>query len=393
MNRTTLINKWCTRVLCVIVILFVSQLSTFANFSESLDKTIENRILSLPSSVDLRYNNEVKKRIYQYTVSHTQHSKVILGRISVYFPTFENILKEKGLPDDIKYLAAIESSLIPHATSRSGASGLWQFMRPTARMMGLTINRTIDERRDVEKSTYAAADYLLDLYRQFDDWTLAIAAYNCGPGNLRKAIRKSGGKTNYWDIQQYLPRETREYVPKFIAMSYLMNYYYAHNIVPISPEEKIIHTSKAQVFEKINLVALSKELSLDFETVKLLNPVYLKNYIPNSKDGSHLLILPTPEMRIVAEKYQIRANLPVIEVEEDIEEIVARAPINYVEKIPASILIGSNEKENAYQLSPIHTSYIRIERKKKQVSQDQPSKDTSRRDKKFTYTLGKMARD
>ena len=224
------------------------------------------------------------------------------------------------MPTDLKYLSVIESGLKPSATSRSGAAGLWQFMKPTGKMLGLKINSTVDERRDIEKSTRAAADYLKQLYDRFDDWTLAIAAYNCGPGNLRKAIRKSGGKTTYWEIQQYLPRETREYVPKFIAMSYMMNYYYEHDLIPALVGEELVNTSSAKVFEKMNLKNLSSELSIDFEVVKTLNPSYVTNYIPHTVDGKYNLVLPTPEMRIVATKYHVLAALPKLDERKNVEE-------------------------------------------------------------------------
>ena len=179
------------------------------NVSNDMHKEIADRIHSLGSSVEIQYSREVRNRINQYLSRQASMSEVLIGRSKIYFPTFEHILREKGLPTDLKYLSVVESGLKPDATSRSGAAGLWQFMRPTGRMMGLKISRTIDERRDVEKSTAAAADYLLKLYNQFDDWTLAIAAYNCGPCNMRKAIRRSGGNKSFWEIKKYLPKETR----------------------------------------------------------------------------------------------------------------------------------------------------------------------------------------
>lgn len=329
---------------------------------DSKDRTIENRIFSLGSSVDVKYNAEVKKRIKQYTVNQRNMSEVLLGRSSIYFPIFEDIFREKGLPQDLKYLSVVESGLRPIATSKSGAAGLWQFMRPTGRMMGLQINRTIDERRDVEKSTEAAADYLLYLYEKFDDWTLAIAAYNCGPGNLRKAIRKSGGKRNFWDIKKYLPRETREYVPKFIAMSYVMNYYYEHDLVPNQPHKNLTNTSSAQVFEKINLRKLSRELDIDLNVLKTLNPSYIRNYIPKSEDGKYNLVLPTTEMRLVAQNYHVLAALPELkEKEEEIAEVesVARPMISF-DEIPSALYIGTDEKNPPAQLRPLRVHRVRL---------------------------------
>jgi len=329
----------------------------------SMDKTIENRIISLGSSVDVKYNAEVKRRIKQYTVKQRNMFEVLLGRSSIYFPVFENIFHEKGLPQDLKYLSVVESGLRPIATSRSGAAGLWQFMRPTGRMMGLKINRTIDERRDIEKSTKAAADYLLYLYEKFDDWTLAIAAYNCGPGNLRKAIRKSGGKRNFWEIQKYLPRETREYVPKFIAISYVMNYYYEHDLIPDTPDEDLINTSKAQVFEKINLRKLSKELDIELSVLKTLNPSYIRNFIPESKEGKYDLVLPTPEMRLVAQNYHVLAALP--ELKEKKEEVIADAdfearPTLSIMDIPSALYIGKDGENPPAQIKSLRAYPVRL---------------------------------
>lgn len=350
----------------ILIALFIGcSLLAKAESSEvsSLDRTIENRIFSLGSSVDVKYTAEVKRRIKQYTVKQRATSEILLGRTSIYFPLFEDIFKRKGLPLDLKYLSVVESGLRPVATSRSGAAGLWQFMRPTGRMMGLEINRTIDERRDIEKSTEAAAEYLLHLYERFDDWTLAIAAYNCGPGNLRKAIRKSGGKRNFWEIAKYLPKETREYVPKFIAISYVMNYYYEHDLVPEIPDESLTNTSTAQVFETINLRNLSKELDIDIKVLKTLNPSYIRNYIPKSEEGTYNLVLPTTEMRIVAAKYNVITTLP--ELEEKTEEVVVdvlnmERPILHINTIPPSLYIGNDSKNPPAKLHPLHVYPVRL---------------------------------
>jgi hypothetical protein len=235
-------------------------------------------------------------------------------------------------------------------------------MRPTGRMMGLEINRTIDERRDIEKSTEAAADYLLHLYERFDDWTLAIAAYNCGPGNLRKAIRKSGGKRNFWEIEKYLPRETREYVPKFIAISYVMNYYFEHGLVPAIPDENLTNTSTAQVFEKINLRSLCKELDIDLKVMKTLNPSYIRNYIPKSEEGVYNLVLPTTEMRLVAKKYHVIATLPALK--EKKEELVVESetlrPTLFIEGVPPALFIGNDGKNPPIQLNSLRAYSVRL---------------------------------
>lgn len=258
-----------------------------------VDAEVEQRVQSMSSSIDLRYTSEVKKKIKQYTISQRSASEVLLGRISIYFPLIESKLRERGMPDDLKYLAVIESGLIPHAKSGVGAAGLWQFMKPTARMYGMKINRTIDERRDPEISTNAALDYLQYLYNKYGDWALAMGAYNCGPGNMNKAIRKANSK-DFYKVSKYLPRETRGYVPKFIAMSYLMNYYYSHDLTPIMPDQKVLNTSTSRVISKVNFKDLSIKYQLDLETIQLLNPVYIRNYIPVGSE--HKLTLPSEKM-------------------------------------------------------------------------------------------------
>ena len=322
MNRIFHTARQCKVIFLVLFVGLSTFHVTFGNVATEKPKTIEDRALSLGSSVEIQYSLEVKKRINQYVGSQRKMSEILIGRSRIYFPTFEQILIEKGLPADLKYLSVVESGLKPSATSRSGAAGLWQFMRPTGRMMGLKISINVDERRDVEKSTKAAADYLLKLYNQFDDWTLAIAAYNCGPGNMRKAIRKSGGKKSFWEVMEYLPRETREYVPKFIAVTYLMNYYNEHNLMPAIPNQDLINTSTAKVYESLNLNSLSKELDIELRTMRTLNPSFIRNYIPKSVDGKYNLVLPTPEMRIVAKKYNVLAMLPKLEEKKTKEEAI-----------------------------------------------------------------------
>ena len=361
MNRIKYIAQQY-KVILIALFLGCTMLLKAEGTEVSMDRTIENRIFSLGSSVDVKYNAEVKRRINQYTVKQRNMCEVLLGRSAIYFPVFEDIFLEKGLPQDLKYLSVVESGLRPVATSRSGAAGLWQFMRPTGRMMGLKINRTIDERRDIEKSTEAAADYLLYLHGKFDDWTLAIAAYNCGPGNLRKAIRKSGGKRSFWEIQKYLPRETREYVPKFIAMSYVMNYYYEHDLVPDVPHENFTNTSSAKVFEKINLRRLSKELNIDLKVLKTLNPSYIRNFIPKSEDGIYNLVLPTTEMRLVAQNYHVLAALPALieHKKEEVADVEIVRPMLSIDEIPSPLFIGRDGKNPPAQIRSLRAYPVRL---------------------------------
>jgi len=280
-----------------VAILAISIFLSFDGYANAkdlfVDAEVEQRVQSMSSSIDLRYTSEVKKKIKQYTISQRSASEVLLGRISIYFPLIEAKLRERGMPDDLKYLAVIESGLIPHAKSGVGAAGLWQFMKPTARMYGMKINRTIDERRDPEISTEAALDYLQYLFDKYGDWALAMGAYNCGPGNMNKAIRKANSK-DFYKVSKYLPRETRGYVPKFIAMSYLMNYYYSHDLTPNMPDQSILNTSTSRVISKIKFKDLSRKYHLDLETIQLLNPTYIRDYIPLGSD--HKLTLPSEKM-------------------------------------------------------------------------------------------------
>ncbi len=194
------------------------------------DSVYMQRLAEIPSVVDLTYNRIVKNYINVYSRKRREQVRVMLGLSDYYFPAFEEIFDLYGVPYEIKYLAVIESALNPRAVSRVGAVGTWQFMYSTGKHYGLTINSLVDERRDPIAATHAAARYLVDLYEIYHDWTLALAAYNCGPGNVNKAIRRSGGQRNFWDIYYYLPRETRGYVPAFIAATYTMNYYEDHLI-------------------------------------------------------------------------------------------------------------------------------------------------------------------
>ncbi len=257
------------------------------HFSE---QDIKDRLDNLSSVIDINYTSEVGRRIHEYTVSYRQSGEKILGRVDLFFPLFEKEIHARKLPDELKYIAVVESNLKPTATSSTGATGLWQFISSTGRMKGLTINSTVDERRDPIKSTKAALDYLNDLYCEFDDWTLAIAAYNCGPGGVRKAIRR-GSSYNYWDIRSYLPKETQKYVPRIIAAMYLMQYYHAHNLTPDIVDKDLKYTVAITDGKKHNFYQLSQELDLSYRTLKALNPQFKSNYIPKN-NGHFALVVP-----------------------------------------------------------------------------------------------------
>ena len=255
------------------------------------DSVYVQRINQLPNIIEMPYNEPVKNCIKLYTERRRALVQYMLGMADYYFPMIEQILDENGLPLELKYMAVIESALNPTALSRAGASGLWQFMLPTGKIYDLEINSLVDERRDPVKATYAACRYLKDMYAIYGDWNLVIASYNCGPGNVNKAIRRAGGKKDYWAIYNYLPRETRSYVPLFIAATYAMNYHYEHNICPIQTSMPL-STDTIMVNKLLHLEQISQVLKIDIELLRALNPEFKKDIIPGNYKP-YALRLPT----------------------------------------------------------------------------------------------------
>ena len=255
------------------------------------DKAVYMKRLSmLPTVIEMPYNDVVQTFIDRYS-GHLRNSvSYMLGAQNFYMPIFEEALDTYGLPLELKYLPVIESALNPCAVSRVGATGLWQFMLKTAKRYGLTVNSLVDERRDPIKSSYAAAHYLSDLYKLYGDWNLVIAAYNCGPDKINKAIHRSK-QNDYWQIYPYLPDETKGYVPAFIAANYIMNYYCDHNICPMTSElpEK---TDTILVNKDINFEQISHVLGVDIEQIRALNPQYRHDLVNGSWRPSSLR-LPT----------------------------------------------------------------------------------------------------
>lgn len=239
----------------------------------------KDRLRRLPTRIEMPYNDVVQEYIDAYTGRLRRSVSFMLGAQNFYIPIFEEALEAEGLPLELKYLPVIESALEPTATSRVGAAGLWQFMIPTARKFGLTINSLVDERRDPIKSSWAAARYLKELYNRYNDWTLAIAAYNCGPTNIAKAMKRAKGAKDYWEIYPYLPRETRGYVPAFIAANYVMNYYCEHNI-PSMKTRVPIETDTVVVTRDVNLSQIAGACGQDLEALKAMNPQYRTGVVP-----------------------------------------------------------------------------------------------------------------
>jgi membrane-bound lytic murein transglycosylase D len=263
-------------------------------FPDFPDSVYLARLAEIPSVVDLTYNRIVKNYINVYTRKRREQVRVMLGLSEYYFPIFEEIFDYYGVPYELKYLSIIESALNPRAVSRAGAVGTWQFMYSTGKHYGLTINSLVDERRDPVAATHAAARFLVDLYGIYHDWTLALAAYNCGPGNVNKAIRRSGGKRNFWEIYYYLPRETRGYVPAFIAATYTMNFFSDHLITP-APLPLPLHTDTIQVHEPVHLKQIAGVLGIPLEQLRDLNPQYRADVIPATPARGYAVKIPVEQ--------------------------------------------------------------------------------------------------
>lgn len=251
---------------------------------------IVQRLQSLPTAMEMPYNAVVRKYIDQYIEKRRRSVSYLLGAANLYVPIFEDALDALGLPLELKYLPVVESALDPTAVSRVGATGLWQFMLATGRRYGLNVNTLVDERRDPYKSTAAAARYLKDLYKIYGDWNLVLAAYNAGPGNVNKAIHRAGGSHDYWKIYPYLPRETRGYVPAFIAANYIMNFYCEHNIKPLHTRRPI-QTDTLHISRNLHLQAVSELCDIEMDELRALNPSYRRDIIPGNS-GNCVLVLP-----------------------------------------------------------------------------------------------------
>lgn len=246
--------------------------------------------------IELEYNDRVRRYIDVYTIERREHLAKIIGLAELYFPLFEEMLDKYQLPLELKYLAIVESALDPRAVSTSAAVGLWQFKINTSTMFDLEVNSYIDERCDPYKSTEAACSYLQYLYRIYNDWQLALAAYNGGPGVVRKAIERSGGKTNFWEIHPYLPAQTNGYVPAFIAVNYVMNHYKDHNIEPVKSEFIHIDIDTIRITKATSFERISEVINVPIETLQFLNPSYKKDYIPKQAKGS-TVVLPNNKIR------------------------------------------------------------------------------------------------
>lgn len=268
-----------------------------ASFPDEKDMLYEYRIAQLNriSPVPLDYNEEVRKYIDLYLGERKADMAAIIGRSAYYFPLFDEIMDRYKLPYELKYLTIVESGLNPLAVSRSGAVGLWQFLLNTGRLFDLEITSYIDERRDPYKSTEAACRYLSYLYTTFHDWQLVLSSYNGGPGEVRKAIERCNGETNYWKLRPLLSEQAKNYVPAFIAAYYIMHFYKEHGIIPVVPEYDYGKTDTLHIHYPVGFDQISAMIDIPVEYIRMLNPVYRTDFIPELKPWA-LLVLPADKI-------------------------------------------------------------------------------------------------
>ena len=278
-NTDSLLSSWQARTL-------LKKLDCSTTGWESIrmtDTMYAKRLSSMLTIIRTPYNAMVRSCIDRYTVKNRSQVSYMLGISEFYMPMIETEIDRLGLPHELKYLPVIESAMNPKAVSRMGAKGLWQFMFPTAKQYGLKSDNYIDERFDPLKATRAALTYLKDLYDMFGNWELAIAAYNCGPGNVNKAIKRSGGKTDFWKIYSWLPKETRGYLPALIAANYVMTFYEDHGICPMEPNIPV-DTDTIHVNRNLHFKQIAEVCNVDIEEIRALNPQYIKDIIPGENE-------------------------------------------------------------------------------------------------------------
>ena len=287
------------RLLCFICLLTLAGTAFPLSSPDDPDMLYEYRIAGLNrlSPVELVYNADVRKYIDLFTGPRKGEMARVIGMSELYFPIFDEILDRHGLPLELKYLTVIESGLNPLATSKSGAVGLWQFLLNTGRLFDLEITSLVDERCDPYKSTEAASRYLAYLYTTFHDWQLVLSSYNGGPGEVRKAIERCHGETDYWKLRPYLSDQAKNYVPAFVAAIYILNFYKEHGIVPVKPDFDYFHTDTLHIRYAVSFSQVASEIGLDIDHIRMLNPVYKRDYIP-ARNTYSLLVLPADKTSI-----------------------------------------------------------------------------------------------
>ncbi len=293
-NRSLLLkNNTLNTRLILFTLLCLAQFhlgATAATYPTYTDRDLEERIANMQNQViKPRLDHVVKSYIKTYTQKKPSKTEEMIGRATIYFPIFEHHLRQKNLPDDLKYLSVVESALNPQAVSRSGAVGLWQFMGPTAKDFNLAMNSNVDERKDPNKSTIAAITYLERLHKKFGNWELALAAYNGGPGRVAKAVKR-GRSHNFWQIQKYLPKETRNYVSAFISACYIMQYHQQHNLYPRYPEHDLQFTASTKIYSNLSFSKIAEVTGVSIRTIETLNPSYKRRALPHSTRGNFLTL-------------------------------------------------------------------------------------------------------
>lgn len=322
--------------------------------------TVEGRLALLDAGVPLDYNEQVQTYIDRYSTDrYRSYLSRMMGLGTYYFPIFEQSFEEYGLPQEIKYLSIVESALDPLAVSRVGATGLWQFMHATAKVYGLEIDRHLDERRDPVAASRAAARYLTESYERFGDWLLAIASYNCGPGNVLRAIKRSGQENpDFWTIQRFLPKETRNYVPAFIAMVYMFEYHEEHGIYPPEALDLPLMTEVINVQQSIPFSVLAAAIHTDESLLKQLNPAYKGSVIHGSEEMPRRLVLPKVSAEDFPTLYAVLHEPQMLQEEK--RELLAHAakeaePVSYTVR-KGDTLSGIASKHKGATVSGIRTA-------------------------------------
>lgn len=311
------------------------------------DKEVyKERLSRIPSVMEMPYNDIVQVFIDRYSGRLRRSVSAMLGAQNFYMPIFEQALEMYGLPLELKYLPVIESALNPNAVSRVGATGLWQFMLSTGKQYGLEVNSLVDERRDPVRASYAAAHYLRDLYKIFGDWNLVIAAYNCGPDNINKAIHRSNGATDYWQIYPYLPKETRGYVPAFIAANYIMNYYCDHNICPMQADLPG-KTDTVVVSRDVHFEQVAKVLGMEIGQIQQLNPQYRRNIVNGSTRPMALRLPATLVGKFIDNEDSIYAYRPDVLLAKRTEVDVNEDAPSYSRRSSSSSRSKSSSSRNS----------------------------------------------
>ncbi len=294
------------------------------------DSLVFNRMRKIQQTIPLALNEKIKSYIDKYSSrNYNPYMSKLQGLAQYYFPIYEKIFSESQLPDEIKYISVIESSLDPHLVSRSGAVGLWQFMYPTAKIYDLTMDSYVDERKDPYAACYAASRYFKDAYDEFNDWLLALASYNCGRGCVRRAIQRSGLQNpNFWQLSPYLPKETQDYIPKFIAMTYTLEHADEYGIL-VSPTDFVWEAKPVMVEKPIDLQQIAQAVDLPLEMIKKFNPAYKRSVVNASTESPKRLVLPDTEhlndsLLYVALNNQLEASSSMLASKDDASSITKR---------------------------------------------------------------------